>query len=68
MQLATRRANTHLIVHPPGEPYWIEKTGVPQTWRSAFRSWSEQAAVAERRTIAYVGTQGGMLHAELVVE
>ncbi len=54
---------TAAIVHPPGEPYWLNSTGIPQAWRTAYRSWAEQPSVAERRTVAYVGSQSGMLHA-----
>jgi type IV pilus assembly protein PilY1 len=54
---------TAAVVHPPGEPSWLEAGGVPLTWRTAYRSWSEQVSVAERRTMAYVGSQSGMLHA-----
>ena len=54
---------TAAIVHPPGEPYWLESGGIPQAWRTAYRSWAEQVSVTERRTIAYVGSQSGMLHA-----
>lgn len=54
---------TAAIVHPPGEPYWLESGGVPQAWRTAYRSWAQQVSISERRTMAYVGSQSGMLHA-----
>ncbi len=54
---------TAAIVHPPGEPDWLEAGGIPLTWRTTYRSWAEQISVAERRTIAYVGSQSGLLHA-----
>ncbi len=49
------------IVHVPGEPAWLEGSGIAGSVKSSYRSWA--ATQQNRRTVAYVGAQDGMLHA-----
>jgi type IV pilus assembly protein PilY1 len=56
--------STAAVVHLPGEPEWLNKTGViPSQARTEYVSWAGSSAMTERDTVAYVGAQDGMLHA-----
>ncbi|MDY0004661.1 MAG: DUF4114 domain-containing protein, partial [Polyangia bacterium] len=62
-KLGAINKSTAAVVHVPGDPDWMSKVAIPTTIRTAYRDWVTQPAIAERRTIAYVGSQSGMLHA-----
>ncbi len=62
-KLGAVNTSSAAIVHPPGEPEWMSKTGVPTDIRTAYTSWADATARSERGTVAYVGSQSGMLHA-----
>ncbi|MFH2006387.1 MAG: hypothetical protein ABI333_07370 [bacterium] len=62
-KLGAINRSTAAIVQPPGEPVWLDSEGIPTAWRTAYRSWANSTSLAERRTVAYVGAQDGMLHA-----
>jgi len=49
------------LEHPPGTPPWYFGTSVPQEEREAFDVFL--AANADRKTVIYVGSRDGMLHA-----
>ncbi len=49
------------IVHVPGQPAWLDGSGIEGSVKASFRSWAKTHQ--NRRTVAYVGAQDGMLHA-----
>ncbi len=49
------------IVHPPGKPAWLYGRNVPAAYKSSYMTWAD--SLKERRTVAVVGAQDGMLHA-----
>lgn len=49
------------LQHPPGTPPWYFGGSVPDEEREAFDTF--MAANADRRTVIYVGSRDGMLHA-----
>ncbi len=55
--------STGAIVTPPGPPAWLNATGVPSAVKSSYTTWMNDPARKERKTVALVGAQDGMLHA-----
>ncbi len=50
-------------VGPPGIPSWYVGTRVPSAEKDEFRIWAADPLRAQRRTVAFVGSQTGMVHA-----
>lgn len=55
--------STPSVVGPSGLPPWYFGTQTLDEERSAFDAWRQSKEVAQRQTVAYVGSLGGMIHA-----
>ncbi|WP_170161628.1 PilC/PilY family type IV pilus protein [Desulfosoma caldarium] len=55
--------STPAVVGPPCLPPWYFGTQTVDEERDAYDAWRQSKAVAQRKTVAYVGSQGGMVHA-----
>ena len=62
-KLGAINSSTGAIVHVPGEPKWLQREGIDAAIKTSYRSWAQDPSRAERRTIAVVGSQSGMIHA-----
>jgi hypothetical protein len=61
-KLGAINASTAAIAHVPGEPAWLDGSGIDGSIKTEYRAWANDPARAERRTVAVVGGQDGMLH------
>lgn len=55
--------STPAIVGPPGLPPWYFGTETPPEERDAYDLWRHSEFVAQRPTVGYAGSLGGMIHA-----
>jgi hypothetical protein len=55
--------STPAVVGPPGLPPWYFGTGTTAEERDAYDLWRHSPSVAQRPTVAYAGSLGGMIHA-----
>lgn len=53
--------STPAVVGPPGLPAWYYGSDITQEERTAYDAWAKENE--NRRTVAYVGSRSGMLHA-----
>lgn len=55
--------STPAVVGPPGLPPWYFGTSTTPEERDAYDRWRSSETVAQRPTVAFVGSLGGMVHA-----
>ncbi len=55
--------STPAVVGPPGLPPWYFGTQTSEEERDAYDHFRQSETVAQRPTVAYVGSLGGMIHA-----
>lgn len=55
--------STPAVVGPPGLPPWYFGTQTVDEERDAYDAWRQSDVVAQRKTVVYAGSLGGMVHA-----
>lgn len=51
------------VIGPPGEPEWFNGSAISDSERVEFVEWRNLPEIANRKTMLYVGSRDGMLHA-----
>jgi type IV pilus assembly protein PilY1 len=62
-KLGALNSSTGALVHVPGYPSWMDGSEVPTNLKQSYQAFTEDTSVSQRRTMAYVGAQDGLLHA-----